>query len=765
VGWRLLVNVSNSFRILFVLLASFTTAVIAGDVRLDYPWLDKDKPYGLEKREQWTTSRIVGSPEPPSPYTLERQFPHLHFDRTLEIVNSPNGQRWFVCEDGGMIYSFTKDQTVERADVFLDIRRKDDRYLQWNEHRRIWSMAFHPKFSQNGYVYVCYLDTRPGPNRCRLSRFTVDVKNTWGPPQADVDSEFIVLEWVTAVDHFGGCLRFGPDNMLYFSAGDGGPSGDFFNTGQDITDFNASIMRIDVDKVYGGKTYGIPADNPFVNVAGARGEVWAYGLRNVWKMAFDKKTGALWAGDVGQDLWDMIDKVEKGGNYGWAVTEGTRPYLPDRKKGPTPILPPAIEHDHSEIRSITAGYVYHGTRLPDLTGMYIYGDYETGRLYGYKDDGKYPGKPVLLAETTNRIVAFGEDNDGELVILDYMGTLHRMIPSPKVEQTPFPKKLSETGLFASVKDHVPAPGVIPYTVNAPLWSDHAVKERFMAIPKGGKIDYNPNDPWRFPEGSVMVKGFGMQMKAGDPSSVKWLETRILHFELGQWRYYTYIWNDEQTDAELLGKEALDRELEISDANAPGGKRKQKWHFPSRAECTLCHTFIAGYALGTNTAQLNGMFKYANAEDNQLRAMDHIGMFKSPLKDYYKPAKDAQEKDPLPSAVHLAHPSDEKAPLEDRARAYMQGNCAHCHRMWGGGIASFQLQYTLPLARTQTVNAPPEHGDFGIEGAKILAPGAPEKSMLLHRMTLLGQGRMPHIASSVIDEEGVKLLKEWISKMK
>ena len=759
----------EQFKIAFGLLvltvfsgAAFAEATPAA--KPEYPWSDTKSPYGIDKRTAWTTSRVVGSPEPPRPYQTERIFPKLRFDRSLEIVNSPDGQRWFICEDPGLIHSFPKDQSVEKTDLFLDIRRKDDRYLAWNEHRRLWSIVFHPKYLSNGIVYVCYLDPKPQPGRVRISRFTVDLKNS--PPVCDPESEFIMLEWISAVDHHGGCLRFGKDGFLYFSAGDGSAWGDRNNSGQDISDFNAAIMRIDVNRAQNGLTYAIPADNPFVNVPGARGEVWAYGLRNVWKMSFDKATGDLWAGDVGQDLYDMICRVEKGGNYGWSVTEGTHPYLPERKVGPTPILPPAAEHDHAEARSITGGYVYTGTRLKELTGAYVYGDYETGKFFQFRWDGKKATKPELIADTTVHITAFAEDNDGELVVLDYNGTLHRLIPNPalKEPQKPFPKLLSETGLFADVKKHEPAAALIPYNVNAPLWSDHAKKDRFIALPGDSKIDFNPNDAWRFPEGAVLVKTFAIEMKVGDPQSLRRLETRLLHYELGQWRFYTYIWNDDQSDAVLLGKDALDRPLEISDPAAPGGIRKQTWHFPSRAECTLCHNQSPGYVLGLNTPQMNRMFNYGVGADNQLRTLDHLKVFSRKLADFYKPMNTSGNADSFPRVAKLADPHDAAASLEERSRSYLQGNCTHCHRIWGGGNSTINLSHTLSLNMTNTLDAKPGHGDFDLPDARIIAPGHPEKSVLTYRMAKLGQGRMPHVASTVVDDDAVKLLQEWITKM-
>jgi uncharacterized repeat protein (TIGR03806 family) len=340
-----------------------------------------------------------------------------------------------------------------------------------------------------------------------------------------------------------------------------------------------------------------------------------------------------------------------------------------------------------------------------------------------------------------------------------------------VDAPPFPRKLSETGLFTSTKDLKPAPGLIPYSVNSPLWSDGADKERYMAIPGEGKIVFDsirypqpaPGAPpgWRFPDNTVMVKTFSLELERGNPASRRRLETRLLHLhqmpgteEVGDqvWNGYTYVWNDEQTDAVLAEANGLDRTFVIKDAKAPGGKREQKWHFPSRAECTLCHTTSAKYVLGVNTLQMNKEHNYGAIVANQLRTLEHIGLFTEPL--------------PMPpeKLPKLGRYEDEKESLEKRARAYLHANCAHCHRKWGGGNAEFQLLATLDLKDMGIVNTRPGQGTFELRDPRILVPGDPDRSMIDFRMKRLGLGRMPHVASLVVDDLGVKLIHDWIKQM-
>jgi uncharacterized repeat protein (TIGR03806 family) len=727
---------------------------------------DSKQPVGIAKRTLWTTSRVTGSPEPAAPYRTEVAFPKLmRFSEPLVMTAGPGTNRLFVVERRGKIYSFENDSQGEKAELLLDVGKT------------VYGFVCHPKFKENGFVYVTSIADaeNPGPNGSRLARFTVSRDGVW---RADPKSERLLLEWPSG-GHNGGCLAFGPDGFLYLVTGDGSGIADELQSGQDISDLLASILRIDVDHPdeKRGLAYGIPADNPFVKQAGARPEIWAYGLRQAWKMSFDRQTGDLWAGEIGQDLWESVYRIQRGGNYGWSVNEGTHPFRPERKLGPTPIIKPVHEHPHVDFRSITGGYVYRGSRLKELVGAYIYGDYDTGKVAMLRYDGKQATGQRELVDTPLRIITWAEDAAGELYFVDFMsGGIHRLTPTPPADlarKSDFPRKLSQTGLFASTKDLTPAPGLIPYSVNSELWSDHAIKERFIALPGESKIDFDsieypqpaPGAPrgWKFPDGTVLVKSFSLELERGNPASKRRLETRLLHHErtpgteeVGDqvWHGYTYVWNDDQTDADLVDTAGADRTFTIKDAAAPGGERKQTWHFPSRAECTLCHTMPAKYVLGVNTLQMNKDHTYpGGVVANQLRTLDHLGMFTKPLGE-------SQEKLP-----HLADHRNAKEPLDARARAYLHSNCSHCHRKWGGGNAEFQLLATQDLKDAGVLNTRPGQGGFNLNDPRILVPGDPDRSMLLHRMTKLGLGRMPHVASTVIDEPAVGLIREWIKQLR
>jgi len=725
------------------------------------------KPSGLEKRIPWTTSKVKGTPDPPHPYVLNKAFPLLKFKATTDLSEQP-GSNWLInCEQYGQLNAFFNDAAADKVYPFLNVALPGDHPgLPGERRRQVWSVTFHPKYWENKFVYVAYGEVQPAPRRTRISRYLVKQDTPTDPPVADPKTETIIFEWVSAIDHHGGAIKFGPDGMLYASAGDGAAYADGNLSGQDITDINASIVRIDVDKPPAGQFYGIPKDNPFVTIAGARGEIWAYGLRNIWKMSFDKKTGELWAADVGQDLWDYVCIVEKGGNYGWSVTEGSHPFRPERAKGPTPILKPVIEFDHSIARSLTGGYVYRGKRLKELYGYYIFGDYATGLMWATKvENGKVVDNKEIC-RTPYRIVGFCEDNDGEIYVVDHQGPVYRIDRTPASEQgrvaKGFPRKLSETGIFADTAAHKPAPGVIPYDVNMPIWRDHATMERFVAVPDDAKIDYRAEFGWNFPDGAVAVQTVFMEMETGNPATRRRMETRLLHKELGNWWSYTYVWNDAQTDAELLTeKNGRDTKLSIKDAKAPNGVREQAYHFPGRAECTLCHTMPMNYVLGLSTLQMNRDYNYDGVLANQIKTFESIGLLKGSIEKAHDPNRKMLSFEDS----KLAPLSDESASAEKRARGYFHVNCAHCHSRWGGGNSPFFVVYTLPLVDTNIIDVKPAHGNIDLTDARLIAPGHPEKSVLLERIKRLDHYRMPRAGSALVDEKAVKLIEKWILELK
>ncbi|HEV3027608.1 MAG TPA: PQQ-dependent sugar dehydrogenase, partial [Planctomycetota bacterium] len=621
---------------------------------------DQDKS---GERVRWTASRLTGSPEPPPPLRSERVFPNLTFHSPVQLVPFPDHRRYVLVEEHGMIYSFPNDPSCAKADLLLDARkeiRNLDKIAGCRGVGSTYSLVFDPEFAQNRTCYVMLLlvskDRKPLDNGTRISRFKVTETD---PPRIDPSSEEVLLTWVGG-GHNGCDLQFGNDGFLYISAGDAeDPSPpDRRQTGQDISDLMSSILRIDVHHASDGRPYAIPADNPFVGLPKARPEVWCYGLRNPWRMSFDRKTGRLWIGDVGWERWESIIAAEKGGNYGWSVMEGPQVCIPDGKRGPTPILPPAHAIPHPIAASITGGFVYHGVKLRGFEGQYFCGDWESRRVWAFPVNGAALGERREVARTAQRIVAFAQEADGELLLVDYEGGgLHRLtVNDAGSGNTEFPRTLSSTGLFSQAAAQTPSAGVLPFRVNAPCWTDGASGERWIAIPGEGTIQLvDKNRDWPresvWPKDSVVAKTLSLGGRK--------LETQVLHFDGQLWNGYSYVWNESQTEAALAPAEGAQLEL--------GGGRK--WRVLGRAACMGCHTPWQGYVLTVNGAQLPDLKKFQEAG---LLGPD------------------------VPRPRPLVDPYDETAALDDRARSYLAANCGHCHRFGGGGAAKIDLRHEIPL---------------------------------------------------------------------
>jgi putative heme-binding domain-containing protein len=429
--------------------------------------------------------------------------------------------------------------------------------------------------------------------------------------------------------------------------------------------------------------------------------------------------------------------------------EGRQPIRSDVVRGPTPILPPIADHHHIEARSVTGGYVYRGGRLPELEGAYIYGDYVTGKIWGLRNDGNQVTWHKELADTPLAIITFGENGSGDLYIVDYAGGLHRLKENPRRgQESQFPHRLSETGLFADVVAGTPAHGVLPYSIIAQPWMEGAVAERFIALPGTSSIKTVRNRmQWEYPAGTVFVKtiryasGERRTDVSGSLADRK-LETQILHYDGEEWRPYTYVWNDEQTDAVLAPPEGGQTMIET-----PRGR--QTWRFHSRAECNTCHTPRAGYTLGFFPQNL--LTTTRDDVSDQLALLTELGVFESPI----------PERDKQPAIVD---PSDKRAALDQRARAYLMANCAHCHRRGGGGTAFIEFPIEHTLEKTNSIDKPPTQGTFNIPHARIIAPGDPYRSVLYYRMATVGRGHMPHLGTRQIDDAGLQLIHDWIAQM-
>lgn len=694
-------------------------------------------------RIPWTESRLIGSPDPALPYRVTRVYENLPLFAPVYLRQEPGTNRLFFVDHKGD----WKEPGGLR--VFLDCDCVASSQPLLNMDRLIYGFCFHPDYQHNGFLYVISNGPMQEANKQnRISRFTIER----GPGDGlSEESELVILEW-DSNGHNGGDLAFGPDGYLYCPTGDGTSDSDTQETGQGLNDLLAVMLRLDVDHPADGKSYAVPPDNPFIHIEGARPEIWAYGFRNPWRMDFDHQSNQLWLGQNGQDLWEQVYLVRKGENYGWSVQEGSHPFYLQRPQGPQPITPPLKEHHHSESRSLTGGIVYRGSKLPELEGCFIYGDYSTGKIWGVRHDGTQVTFHRELADTTLQITGFATNAAEDLLVIDHAGGFYRIEPNPPDAPSVFPRKLSETGLFESVPDHRLLPSVIPYSVNVELWSDAAFKQRWLAVPGDEKIQYSSNRGWDFPNGSVLVKSFALERESGRPETRRWIETRLMVRQQNEWVGYSYRWNDEQTDAELLDASGTDVDFEIMDSNEHEGKRTQTWHYPSRAECMVCHSRAVNYVLGLTEKQMNRKHVYGHEQLNQLELLAEMGFFKEPLS---KPADELSR---------LSDPFDSSLDLHTRATSYLHANCSNCHVEAGGGNSQFSTEIDAKPDQIWLFDALPVHSTFGIAEARLISPGSPERSLVIERMQRRGHGQMPPIGTNLIDRPAVDLLREWIQKM-
>ena len=670
---------------------------------------------------------------------IERAYSQLRFNRPIYLTGAGDGSgRVFVVEQGGVVRWFSQNEQIPTSRVFLDI---SDRVSRRGNEEGLIGFAFHPEFKTNGQLFCHYSSdsARTGAKQVAsnvISRFKISEN----PNLVDPDSEEVLLTIPQPFEnHNGGAMAFGKDGFLYFSLGDGGYKDDPLGNGQNLKTMLGGINRIDVDSKSAEKSYGIPNDNPFLETAGAAPELYASGLRNVWRFSFDRKTGDLWAADVGQARTEEVNVIKKGGNYGWNRFEAKDDFELSTAMASEPHELPVATYGHEWGGSITGGNVYRGDRFPELQGAYFFGDYMTGNLWKTTKHTR-GGYTTSLARRTGRSIAsFGEDDDGEVFLLSFDGGIYRIIATSIAENTfaDWPRLLSETGLFTSMETKQPAEDLIPYEVNAAFWSDNAEKSRFIRLPEGGQLGYRESGSWDVPVGATVVKNFQLQVGR----KLKMFETRLIKRTSGGWEAATYVWDKKGNDAELL---TGGKQFEYRDSSTV-----HSWHAPSASECASCHVDSAGYVLGLSTGQLNRKTKSGT---HQISEWLKRGVLSAP--------KDIQWN----KKARFCSPYDEKFPLEERSRVWLDVNCAMCHRPNGLGNATIDLRLETPLAKTKTIDVRPTQGDLGMAGAKLIASGKPSQSLLIRRVETLGQGRMPGIGTNRIDVEAVELLTEWIKQM-
>lgn len=702
-------------------------------------------------RPSWDTPRVQGSPSPPAPFEVIRRFPRLRFEAPVDFSWIPGTDRLLVAEQSGRFRSMVagSDDAATQTDLALDLR------VRHPGMDSVLGFAFHPGFATNRFLFVNLNYPQGHPFGSRIVRYRM---SSLDPPRIDPASENWLLQWPGG-GHNGCTLAFSPEGLLYISTGDGAgpdPPDGVYTTGQDLGDLLAAILRIDVDHPDWGSGYSVPPDNPFVTHPGARPEIWAFGLRNPFRMSVDPDTGDLWAGDVGWEQWEMIYRVQKGGNYGWPITEG--PNLQVRRQvaqGPGPILPPMVALPHSDAASITGGRIYRGRQFERLRGAYLYGDWETGKFWALRHDQGRLVSNLELCDTPLKPVAFAEDPDREILILDYAGGIHTFATNrATANPAPFPRRLSDTGLFADVAALTPAPGVVAYRPQATMWADFADAEFWVAVPGHGRIatgggrETIAGRMWDFPKDTVFLRTVSLALERGKPETRRRIESQMMHFDGQSWNGYTYRWTPDQTDGDLVPPEGASDRWTVTDPKAPGGRREIGWRFLGRAECFRCHNVWARDLLSFQWHQL-GSPETPGSEAARLAALGVLDLRNPPraeelpiLRDPYQPGN--------ATAV--------------RARSWLHVNCAGCHCFGAGGAVDLRLNVEESLSNMRAVDRLPARGDFGITDARIIAPGDPYRSALYFRVVSEGASHMPHIGSRLVDPVGHRLVADWIREL-
>lgn len=632
----------------------------------------------------------------------------------------------YVLQQGGLIWRLVEEAGVISATQFVDLRDYFNVVFLPEgpggcHECGLYSMVFHPDFHENGYIYVSFTtDGVEGrPLQSHIKRFRSDDGGrslVEGSPGVLEEKTIFHVRQPTAI-HNNGQIRFGPDGYLYVSLGDGGRA----TNAQDKTNPFGAILRLTDE--------GDPAPGNLVE--GGLAELYAIGLRNPWFWSFDRLTGDLWAGDVGQAKIEEVNRIVNGGNYGWPCFEGYATYSDCGASGP--FEDPVWDYGRADGVSVTGGYVYRGTELESLYGSYLFGDFVGGTIWALRhisEENRYERTQLLMSGKA--ISGFAEDNSGELYVLDYAGGGIYRIAASQVDGTkkPLPERLSATGCMDIANVTLPDAKLVPYTINEPFWSDGADKERFISLPEGAQIEVDEEGDFHFPVGTILVKNFHLEGKL--------IETRLmLHQEDSGWSGYSYEWDDNGADAILL-ESGKDKEY-----------AGQVWRYPSRAECMQCHTSAAGFTLGPEVAQLNRVDPASG--HNQLDLFAQKNLFASELEPHIRELV-------LPSSKDLSQS------LDQRARSFLHSNCSYCHRPGGTSQSGMDLRFPVHSAFWNACDVEPLQGDLGVSSALLLAPGEAERSMIWHRIAAEDDNSMPPLGRNRVDMQSAELVREWINSL-
>ncbi|EMI24640.1 PQQ-dependent sugar dehydrogenase [Rhodopirellula europaea] len=719
-------------------------------------------------RPAWNDSRLQGTPEPPLPLTVQRVHPNLVLRSPITAMDLPGTNRRLVLLQNGQVHTFENRDDVESMDLALDINKANQTHID-EQFAAARDLTLHPDFKTNGYLYVVW-SIRPHDveGGSRVSRFEMslpaanefDADSPNSVPSIDPESRLDLLSYPSG-DHIGASLNFGPDGLLYITTGDGSlpfPP-DVNKAAQDISDLRGSVLRIDVDQTSefaDGATlpYRIPDDNPFVDVEGARGEIFAFGLRNGFRAAFDPATDELWVADVGWERCEMVHRIVPGGNHGWSLYEGPHPVDLEQTPGPGKVILPEVVFPRSESQSITGGVFVPADALRaaddvSLAGEYLCGCFMNGNVWSIDTHSKAktgkPSVPRKIASTGLKIIDFfvsRKEASSEILLVDHSGGLYRLVSNESVDDyEAFPKRLSETGLFSDTKNLIPNPGVVAYRPASTMFRDGIRTVRFVGIP--GREPINPMRK-RYVPGTVFANTLIRDIldASGDSKEIR-LETQVLSYDGLNWNPTTFAWNEDQTDATLVPAMGATQTFRVDDPI--WGQRDWEHRFYPRAVCVTCH----------NVANPGS----ASLVPENLRDESGPGSWSELAQAGFL----VQAK--VKAGHEMVNAYDRDEPLEQRARSYLHSNCAHCHRPAGGATSKMDLRHIRPLDQTALLGVPAAQGDFGLgANTKVIEPGHPERSALVYRVATGGPGKMPRVGCSAVDLAGAKMLWDWVESM-
>lgn len=730
-------------------------------------------------------------------WDVEDAYPQINIASPLRILPFPNTEDVLILSKIGEIWQVSLE--TQEKKLILDIK---DRSFKLGEAGTV-GMALHPQFgnvdaADKQTIFVFYR-TKPDPDDWdeegfnRLSKFTWDISENKFDPESE---EVLIQQYDRSTWHNGGGMFFGPDGFLYLALGDEGEE-EFIGESTQRLDGGlfSGVIRIDVDNnpdlshpiirqpIANGTNifsewgdtysqgYSIPNDNPWQNPNGSiLEEFYAIGIRSPYSTFYDKINDEIWVLDVGSEFIEEISLLNKEDNLQWPYKEGTR--VLEMHEKPNDLIgnekEPLFEYGRSVGSAVIGGGIYRGGKFTSLYGKYLFADFVEGKLmaldYENINDVSFntlipslgnlsidlPEKPgitgVHILQDGNILLTItGEDYESPGKILRLKQS--EVLPDP-------PAFLSELGVFKDLENLEVIDGIVPYTVNAPLWSDRANKKRWIVVPcvdgKQEQILFKNYGNWTFPEGTVFIKHFELPLTTDNEGETVKLETRFFIVGKDGAAYgLTYKWNDEGTDAELL-RVGASKEFDITE----GGEVvfTQKWDYPSRDQCLSCHNKNANYVLGVKTHQLNGALYYEDiqTEMNQLEYLSDQGILSQTITN--------------PNALQKSYRiDDEEVDLELRIRSYFDSNCSSCHRLGGVSTVNMDLRYEIPLPLHNTINFEGQ-SLASTPGNFLIKPGDHTVSEIWKRDASTNENRMPPISRNLSDETYLQYLEEWIDNL-